>query len=86
MSRRSKNIDLHTLEGVITFFGSHHAIRAEGLLRRHEISGVLIPGPREISPNCGVAIRFDFNRKEEVRALLQQHMVHFEDMHHYPEA
>lgn len=86
MSRRSKNIDLRTLEGVITFFGSHHAIRAEGLLKRHEITAVLIPGPREISPNCGVAVRFDFNRKEEVRALLQEHMVHFEDMHHYPEA
>ena len=86
MSRRSKRIDLGTLEGVITFFGSHHAIRAEGLLTRHEITAVLIPGPREISPNCGVAVRFDYNRREEVRALLQEHMVHFEDIHHYPEA
>ena len=85
MSRKSKNIDLHTLEGVITFFGSHHAIRAEGLLKRHEITAVLIPGPREISPNCGVAVRFVFNRKEEVSRLLHEHMVHFEDIHHYPE-
>ena len=85
MSRKSKNIDLRTLEGVITFFGSHHAIRAEGLLKRHEIRAVLIPGPREISPNCGVAVRFDFNRKEEVSNLLHEHMVHFEDIHHYPE-
>lgn len=85
MSRKSKNIDLRTLEGVITFFGSHHAIRAEGLLKRHEIRAVLIPGPREISPNCGVAVRFDFNRKEEVSRLLHEHMVHFEDIHHYPE-
>jgi len=85
MSRKSKNIDLRTLEGVITFFGSHHAIRAEGLLKRHEIRAVLIPGPREISPNCGVAVRFDFNRKEEVSHLLHEHMVHFEDIHHYPE-
>jgi hypothetical protein len=85
MSRRSKHIDLRALEGVITFFGSHHAIRAEGVLKRNDLVAVLIPGPREISPNCGVAVRFDYNRREDVRGLLQQNMVHFEDIHHYPE-
>ena len=85
MARRSKHVDLRALEGVITFFGSHHAIRAEGVLKKNDIAAVLIPGPREISPNCGVAVRFDYNRKAEVQALLQEHMVHFEDIHHYPE-
>ena len=86
MSRRSKHIDLRTLEGVVTFFGSHHAIRAEGILKREGVTAVLIPGPREISPNCGVAVRFDYNRREEVQALLREHMIHFEDIHHYPES
>ncbi len=85
MVRKSKRIDLRALEGVITFFGSHHAIRAEGLLKQREIRAVLIPGPREISANCGVAVRFDFNRREEAEALLNEHMVHFEGIHHYPE-
>jgi hypothetical protein len=85
MKSKREKIDLHTLEGVITFFGSHHAIRAEGVLKKNGFTAVLIPGPREISPNCGVAVRFDFNRKEEVSRLLHEHMVHFEDIHHYPE-
>jgi hypothetical protein len=86
MSRKSKHIDLRILEGVITFFGSHHAIRAEGILKRKDYVAVLIPGPREISPNCGVAVRFDYNCKEDVEALLRENMVHFEDIHHYPES
>jgi hypothetical protein len=45
----------------------------------------LIPGPREISPNCGVAVRFDFDRKEEVLIVFDDCMVHYEDIHYYPE-
>jgi hypothetical protein len=85
MSKRSRKIDLSMLEGVVTFFGSHHAIRAEGVLKKNDIRAVLIPGPREISPNCGVALRFDYEFRDKVRTLLQEHMVHFEDIHHYPE-
>jgi len=82
--KRNK-IDLRDLEGVISFFGSHHAIRTEGLLKRNGIKAVLIPGPREISPNCGVALRFDWQRKGEVVSLLKEHLVHYEDVHYYPE-
>jgi hypothetical protein len=89
MKRRSRarkdRIDLSLLQGVITFFGSHHAIRAEELLKRRGITAVLIPGPREISPNCGVAVRFDFERKEEVLTVFGDHLVHYEDIHYYPE-
>ena len=54
---RKKNFkeeNLSRLEGVITFYGSHHALRAHELLKKNKIDAVLIPGPREISPNCGV--------------------------------
>jgi hypothetical protein len=78
-------LDLRELEGVISFYGSHHAIRAEGLLKRKDFTAVLIPGPREISPNCGVAVRFDWNRRDEVEVLLRENLVHYEDLHHYPE-
>ncbi len=81
---RKGQVDLSRLQGVITFFGSHHAIRAEELLRRRGIPAVLIPGPREISPNCGVAVRFDFDRKEEVLIAFADCMVHYEDIHYYP--
>ena len=76
--------DLASLEGVVTFFGSHHALRAENVMRKKGYRAVLIPGPREISPNCGVALRFDYAMKDEVVKLFSENYVHYEDVHHYP--
>ena len=85
LKKGKKKPDLRGLDGVVTFFGSHHAHRAEGVLKKNNFRAVLIPGPREISPNCGVALRFDFSRKDEVQKLFNDYYVHFEDVHFYPE-
>ena len=74
------------LEGVITFFGSHHALRAESVLKKAGFPVRLIPGPREISPNCGVALRFSYDRREEALSLLEASSVQIEAVHHYPES
>jgi hypothetical protein len=73
------------LEGVVTFFGSHHALRAESVLKKAGQAVRLVPGPREISPNCGVALRFMHEKKEEIADLLQRGAVQYEAIHHYPE-
>ncbi len=83
--KKKETYDLASLEGVITFFGSHHALKAEGVLKKHGIEAVLIPGPREISPNCGVAVRFDYTKKDEAVRLFTEYFIHYEDIHHYPE-
>jgi hypothetical protein len=85
LKKKRKEVDLSTLEGVITFFGSHHALKAEFVLKKNEIAAVIIPGPREISPNCGVAVRFDYARRDEAVKLFQEYFIHYEDIHHYPE-
>jgi hypothetical protein len=72
------------LEGVMTFYGSHHALRAEKVLLENQQEVLLIPGPREISPNCGVALRFDYPARVQVKLLLGQSSVQFEAIHHYP--
>ena len=82
--KKKDRVDLSSLEGVVTFFGSHHALRAENVLRKNGYRAVLIPGPREISPNCGVALRFDFTKKDEVMSLFSQSFVHYEEIHRYP--
>ena len=82
--RRGKQELLRELEGVVTFFGSYHAMRAESVLHRSGRRAALIPGPREISPNCGVALRFDYAEGEEVRQLLDGGFVQYESFHHYP--
>ena len=73
------------LEGVLTFFGSHHALRAEGVLKRAWPCRPTYPGPRAISPNCGVALRFVHERKGEIADLLKRSSVQYEAIHYYPE-
>jgi len=73
------------LDGLLTFFGSYHALRAESVLKKAGHVVRLVPGPRAISPNCGVALRFAHERKEETAVILKQSLVQFEAMHHYPE-
>ncbi len=82
--RKAAPVDAAVLEGVISFFGSYHALRSESVLKAAGFAVRLIPGPRAISPNCGVALRFAYDRREAARALLEQHHVQFESMHYYP--
>ncbi len=76
--------DLNALEGVVTFFSSHHALKGENVLKKSFCKAALIPGPREISPNCGTALRFDYAEKDTVCKLFKQHFVQYEDLHYYP--
>lgn len=74
------------LEGVITFYNSSQAMRAARLLQDKGVACMSIPGPREISPNCGVALAFDYAKLSEVEAILAGVKNGFEKIHHYPEA
>ena len=74
--RSRKNMD-----GLISFFGSYHAMRAEAVLKRSGFAVQLIPGPKELSPNCGVALRFEFARRDSVLALLAEKNVRVDDVH-----
>jgi hypothetical protein len=82
--QKGKQELLRELEGVVSFFGSYHAMRAESVLRKAGRPALLIPGPREISPNCGVALRFDYQQRQEVQELLDRSFVQYESFHHYP--
>jgi len=71
------------MDGLISFYASHHAIRAEKVLREAEFIVALIPGPRELSPNCGVALRFEYTRSEAALAILADKKVQIEAIHEY---
>lgn len=71
------------MDGLISFFASHHAIRAEAVLKRNGLAAQLIPGPKELSPNCGVALRFDYALRENVLALLAARSVRIDGVHFY---
>lgn len=71
------------MDGLISFFGSYHAIRAETVLERDGFAVKLIPGPKELSPNCGVALRFEYEQRDRVEALLGEKHVRIEAVHFY---
>ena len=71
------------MDGLISFFASHHAIRAETVLKRNGIPSKLIPGPKELSPNCGVALRFQYADRENVVSLLTTKCVRIDGIHFY---
>ncbi len=81
---KKRNQDISSLEGVVTFFASHYALKADTTLKKHAMRSVLVPGPREISPNCGVALRFDYAEKDEVKKLFDENHIQFEEIHLYP--
>jgi hypothetical protein len=69
--------------GVVSFFASEHAMRAERLLQRAELPARLVPGPREVSPNCGVAVAFVWEQEPEVERALRESKIRFEAIHRY---
>jgi len=71
------------LDGLISFFASHYAIRAETVLKRGGFTSQLIPGPKDLSPNCGVALRFEYAQREEVLAALATKKVQIDGVHYY---
>jgi len=71
------------MDGLISFFASHHAIRAEVVLKRNGLAVQLIPGPKELSPNCGVALRFDYAERVTALAVLAGKNVRIDGVHFY---
>lgn len=71
------------LDGLLTFFASHHAIRADKVLTRAGLSTELIPGPKELSPNCGVALRFRYEQRDEATSVLAENHVEVDEVHRY---
>jgi hypothetical protein len=58
-------------------------MRAERVLERADLQARLVPGPREVSPNCGVAVAFLWEQEPEVERALTDSKVRFEAIHRY---
>ena len=71
------------LDGLVPFFASHHAVRAEKVLKKNNFAVMLVPGPREISPNCGVALQFEYRLSDSVEQMLKKKKVQIEATHQY---
>lgn len=58
-------------------------MRAERMLQRAALPARLVPGPREVSPNCGVAVAFVWEQESEVERALRDSKIRFEAIHEY---
>ena len=67
--------------GVVLFHNSSSAMRAEAVLLRAKQAIRLIPTPRELSSDCGIALRFDWDQKELVETCLQRARVDVAGLH-----
>jgi len=67
---------------VILFHSTQGAIKAERVLVRAGFSSIkLIPTPRQLSSDCGTALRSAWSDAEAVVAALQKAHVEYESIH-----
>lgn len=60
---------------VITFESVHYVMKAEKMLKEHGFKIALIPTPREVSSDCGIAIELAADKLDVVKDLLQKNGV-----------
>jgi hypothetical protein len=58
-------------------------MRSERVLQRVGVPARLVPGPREVSPNCGVAVAFVWEDEPEVAQALKESKIRYEAIHRY---
>jgi len=67
---------------IVTFFTVHQALRAEKVLMEAGFKITMIPVPREISSDCGVALAFACEDEAKVKTVLDSNTVKIECIHH----
>jgi len=57
---------------VATFRSVHHVIKGESLLKEREIWTDMVPNPRTVSTDCGMALVFRLRDIEMVKCILRE--------------
>jgi hypothetical protein len=60
---------------VALFHSTAHVMRGEKVLDQAGVRVKMIPTPRQISSDCGVALRFDRQESDRVAAILAENGV-----------
>jgi hypothetical protein len=69
---------------VVLFHSAAHVIRGEKVLTRAGITVKMIPTPRQISTDCGMALRFIREDEDRVAAILTENEVPIKGIHPLP--
>ncbi len=60
------------MRGLATFGSTHHVLKAEKLLLEAGLDVRMVPMPREVSSDCGVALEFAYELTPEVRDTVRE--------------
>ena len=66
---------------VAIFHSIHRVMKAEKLLKQAGKPIMLIPVPRELTSDCGLAIRFASELRDEIEALLAAEGLKIQELH-----
>ena len=67
--------------GVVIFYSTSAAIRAESLAKRGKLMVKLIPVPRNLSSDCGICLRFNNEDKQKINEILIENKIKYDDIH-----
>lgn len=67
----------------MTFRSSHQAARAERACHASGLPARLVPGPKDLSPDCGVALAVRATDRAAVEEVLLRNRVEFRAVHPY---
>lgn len=76
--------DLMNKYGVVLFYTTSSVMRAEKVLQKATLHIKLIPTPRELSSDCGIALRFDWDKTEFVKQALDDAGIEYAGIHQIP--
>jgi hypothetical protein len=67
--------------GVVLFRTTAMAMKAEKTLSREGYGITLIPTPRQLSSDCGIALRFVWSQNEAIKLVLEKAGVEIQGIH-----
>ncbi|UNC91887.1 DUF3343 domain-containing protein [Candidatus Contubernalis alkaliaceticus] len=65
---------------VATFYSTNYALKCEKILKNSSVNIKLIPVPRQVSSNCGLAARMDMEALAAFFNLLKEGVIEVEDL------
>ncbi|NIT36329.1 MAG: DUF3343 domain-containing protein [candidate division Zixibacteria bacterium] len=66
--------------GVVLFHTTSAAMRAEKVAKKAGLDVKLIPTPRQLSSDCGIALRFNREEGDDVRNVLDEARVEYDGL------
>lgn len=65
---------------IITFNTTADAMALEDIFKQNNMSGRLIPIPRQLSSGCGMAYRINIEAKEKVTDIIKQNNLNINEL------